>query len=832
MIQGFVKHQTLTLSYGTIVADTIDYLTAFFSFATDDWDGLTVWAHFVKGATEYDIALTDDMILESDHLNLSAGTWSVYLHGNAFDGATVTKRITTNAATLTVLASGALGEDPLPAVPASAAEQILAIAQDAGADAQAAAEAAQALAEAARNTAQGHATTATTQAGLASTAKGLAETAQGKAEDAQRASEEAQRLSELAKVDSESARDLAQGYSASAGQYAGAAAGSAGEAKGYRDAAEQHAANAAGSATTADAVLGASVRYDAAQTKTAAEKLQARANLDVYSKAESDVLVDELDAAKYDKVDVDTLLMTTLTTSNYVTVMRAWFAANGAAALEDLTALCDRWYQITRTGWTGGTIFNQPSVSDISTGTKTGNNAGLTCTPSTNAVAGQDDYAGLPLFACVDCNWYLDSAGEPHITAIDGIPSAAPFTRTTAARFVGVLQMAGWCKVLEEANTYSYLYTDQIGAAGYRPLPEAVRMDGTARNWVLHAKYVAGDDLASYAGVAPRPWDMSYLTCRTLYRAHGNQYCGKTSADDAFIKWMVYLKYASLTLDGIIQGCVSYYNNALKPAVAETNVERVIVTTAQGAALVAGSTVCLGSATYGSKSTQCSVVDRKKIKSIEAVTIEGTAYAAVNIENGGVKFNTTTELFLTTMHWYSGSCDAVKGNDGSPYSLTDGKNPSKVQGIEFAVGGYEIIADCILQYSTDGTNNFVKPYVCREAAKLATSITADYTACGYAAVCPAADGWGYIKKLGRDDNRPEIMFPRETGGSSTTFTRDAAYLLAASSGGYEWRALGALAHGAGAAGLSCLHADTGLSNAYWTILSRLSATGNRGEWAA
>lgn len=130
MIQGFVKHQTLTLAYGAIVADTIDYLTAFFSFATDDWDGLTVWAHFVKGETEYDIALTDDLILESDHLNLTAGVWSVYLHGNAFDGATVTKRITTNAATLTVLASGALGEDPLPAVPASAAEQILAIAQD------------------------------------------------------------------------------------------------------------------------------------------------------------------------------------------------------------------------------------------------------------------------------------------------------------------------------------------------------------------------------------------------------------------------------------------------------------------------------------------------------------------------------------------------------------------------------------------------------------------------------------------------------------------------------------------------------------------------------
>ena len=150
MIRGIVRGQILTLQYPTIAADTINYLTAAFDFCTSDWNGLTVWAHFTKGTTEYDILLTDDQILETDHLNLSEGIWSVYLHGNEFEGETVTKRITTTPALLTVLASGALGEDPLPEIPASAAEQILAVAQAAGADAQAAAETAQGLAEAAR----------------------------------------------------------------------------------------------------------------------------------------------------------------------------------------------------------------------------------------------------------------------------------------------------------------------------------------------------------------------------------------------------------------------------------------------------------------------------------------------------------------------------------------------------------------------------------------------------------------------------------------------------------------------------------------------------------
>lgn len=378
------------------------------------------------------------------------------------------------------------------------------------------------------------------------------------------------------------------------------------------------------------------------------------------------------------------------------------------------------------------------------------------------------------------------------------------------------------------------MYTDQIGAAGYYPLPEAVRMDGTVRPWVVHVKYVAGDDMGSYSGVAPRAWDLSHNTCLTEFHTRrGMRYCGGTSADGAFLKWMVYLKYASLTLDGIMNGCVSYRYTNYKPAVAETGVQRVLLTAAQAANLLVGSTVCLGTAAYTSKANQCSVVDRKRIVSITTVNVSGTDYAAINIDNGGMTFDTTTALFLTTMQWFAGSCDKVKGNDGSPTNPTGGKSPAMVQGIEILMGGYDIVCDCILNYTNDGTTSHVKPHVCRDATKLATSITADYKGWTLDLECPTgvtADS--YVKKLGRDNTRPEIMFPIIGDGSSTSYSRNAAYLRGgtALTGNSEWLSLGDLNTGE-KAGLSRLHADNILSGASWWILARLSATGNRGEWA-
>lgn len=130
MIYGSINCQKLSLASTYIVADTIDFLEAEFFFQSADWEGLEKWAHFTKGVEVYDIRLTEDRIRKEDHLNLTAGKWQVYLHGNEYNNGEVTQRVTTNEVTLYVEPTGTLDGEPFPEIPASVTEQILARLED------------------------------------------------------------------------------------------------------------------------------------------------------------------------------------------------------------------------------------------------------------------------------------------------------------------------------------------------------------------------------------------------------------------------------------------------------------------------------------------------------------------------------------------------------------------------------------------------------------------------------------------------------------------------------------------------------------------------------
>lgn len=120
MINAFIKGQSLKVVAPVIVADSIKYLEAKFHFQTSDWDGASKWAHFSKGDITYDVHLNhDDAITNEDNLNLSAGKWTVYLHGTN-DGT----RITTEKAYIEVKESGVLDGEPFPDVPVSALENL------------------------------------------------------------------------------------------------------------------------------------------------------------------------------------------------------------------------------------------------------------------------------------------------------------------------------------------------------------------------------------------------------------------------------------------------------------------------------------------------------------------------------------------------------------------------------------------------------------------------------------------------------------------------------------------------------------------------------------
>ena len=131
MIEGMIKGQKLRLSYPTVVADTLDYLKASFLFLSPEWTGLSKWVHFKNGDRVFTVALSDGQILAKDHLNLSEGIWTVYIHGERIENGEVVSRITTNSDMLLVEACGVLDGEPLPLTPPSVGEQILAKAEEA-----------------------------------------------------------------------------------------------------------------------------------------------------------------------------------------------------------------------------------------------------------------------------------------------------------------------------------------------------------------------------------------------------------------------------------------------------------------------------------------------------------------------------------------------------------------------------------------------------------------------------------------------------------------------------------------------------------------------------
>lgn len=125
LLRFTVRNQRLSGGRIRLVSDSVDYVEAFFDFRTEDWKGLSKWAHFSKGEVTYDINLAEDRITKDMHLNLEEGTWEVKLHGTDSEG---TMRITTDTAFVIVEAFGE-GFNPLPEIPLSAAEQIDAKAQ-------------------------------------------------------------------------------------------------------------------------------------------------------------------------------------------------------------------------------------------------------------------------------------------------------------------------------------------------------------------------------------------------------------------------------------------------------------------------------------------------------------------------------------------------------------------------------------------------------------------------------------------------------------------------------------------------------------------------------
>lgn len=459
-------------------------------------------------------------------------------------------------------------------------------------------------------------------------------------------------------------------------------------------------------------------------------------------------------------------------------------------------------------------------------GTLTDDSAGLTCTPSTESTAGNDPFAHLPQFWCLEVAAEKKADGSHDIYYVEHIDDAKDVR--SGEHLCWVLQKNTWKREWQDSE-YKHLKTRCHPASGYKRWPEGTDRTGKVHEYIAHPKYYAGigkdGKITCGTGLAPVN-RISHQTGVSKWRARGAQYSGASGSLVKFLDAMVRLKYGRKGNSGKIEGCTNY-NYQYTVAVSETGVERVILTKEQAANLLVGSAVMLGIQSGSDRNTASnySIFDGKLITAIETVTIETKEYSAVYIDNGGKAFDTEAgKSFLSTSPYYSGWNDNVLGRDGSRYSPTSGKEPGMIQGVEFMNGSYLIVSDELWQWSTDADGNYnFDCFKCYDQSKVGSSISENYDQIkGAHLVYPAgtSGAWTYITDNIIDD---DVLWPEATTASGSGVGVGAGfYRYPAASGVRAAWCFGYLNNG-GNGGVPCRNSNNGVSNANWN--GSLGATG-------
>ena len=520
--------------------------------------------------------------------------------------------------------------------------------------------------------------------------------------------------------------------------------------------------------------------------------------------------------------------------------------ADGEVPIRDLsvpqTALekaIENYYALRRTGKVYQTKLWKFASNPTSEGVKQLDNEGLVFEPSTDTSEGQDDYLNgqNPLFEWVHVNYVRDADGTARPTAIEGSSDY----KTTGAVDVGAMQMSFYWKWDTSNAEYDLITISDTPhpELGLEPWCECVKEDGTVVPWCIGSAYVSGEasdgKLRSQPNLKPAR-NQSYNNMITNYQDKGAGYWGAGAVRNAFQIIFNAIKGSTKNSQDLYAGCTNYnyqYGASIQSEEAHTYFP---VTNAQAGDLAVVSYVSVGYAgnNDGAENRdrgQASVhayADDVKILSIDTLDEDNMAvYLDIPEESA---FNTQPHVYteefsapiiLSTMHWYSGATDSVKGrHDGSPGSNTNGKYPYRVQGREYAVGGYIVASDTVMDIQADYTKKvLVAPKGVAHSSSDAT-IRSTYTEIGKIPAAAAgnnADWWIGDFGLSTDVGG---WWPSTEGSGSSQGTGDRCYAggADATSGTREYLQGGNLGSGSHA-GSSCLFCWGWLVWSAWNYLA-------------
>ena len=510
-----------------------------------------------------------------------------------------------------------------------------------------------------------------------------------------------------------------------------------------------------------------------------------------------------------------------------------------ADAQKILEQSIENYYALRRTGKAYQTKLWKFVANPTSAGEKLLDNAGLVFEPSTDTTEGQDDYLNgqHSLFEWVHCNYIRDDDGTARPIALEGDSNY----KTDGSVDVGAMQMSFWIKWDASNAEYDLITISDSPHPefGLEPWPECVKADGTVLPWCIASKYVSGmaadGKLRSQPGLKPER-NQSHNNMITNYQSKGAGYWGAGACRNTFQYIFNAIKGGTKNSQTLFAGCTSYnyqYEAAIQSAEAHTYFP---VANSQAGNLLVGSYVSVG---YGSNNNGTANIDRGqttvhayaddvKILSIEtlddnnmAVYLDIPEEDAFSTEPHAYTEEFSAPIILSTMHWWSGSTDTVRGrHDGSPGSNTDGKHPYRVQGREYAVGAYIVASDTVMDLQADYTKKVLVATKGVAHSSSESTIRSTYTEIGTIPAAAAGENAGWWIGDCEINNETGSWYPSTEGSGSSQGCGDRCYAggSGATSGMREYLQGGNL-WGGSDAGAACLYCWYWLGSGLWDFVA-------------
>ena len=521
--------------------------------------------------------------------------------------------------------------------------------------------------------------------------------------------------------------------------------------------------------------------------------------------------------------------------------------ADGEVPIRDLSVpqtvlekSIENYYALRRTGKVYQTKIWKFATNPTPTCEKLLDNAGLVFEPSTDTVEGQDDYLNgqHPLFEWIHCNYVRDEDdGTARPTALEGTSGYA----TTGAVDVGAMQMSFYWKWDASNPEYDLLTISDSPhpELGLVPWVESKKANGTVYPWCIGSAYVSGEasdgKLRSQPGLKPAR-KQSHNNMITNYQTKGAGYWGAGACRNTFQILFTLIKGATKSTQALFAGVTNYsfqYEAAIQSADSSTYFP---VTNAQAENIPVGCYVSVG---YGGNNDGTANNDRGQdtvhayaddVKVLSKVPLDDGANTAIYLDIPEESaFNTQphvyTETFsapiiMSSMHSWSGTTDVVLGHhDGSPVSNTDGSHAYRVQGREYAVGGYIVASDAAAWLNADGTRTVYVAKKGTDHSSTASVIQDTYKNVGAIPVGSGGAGGNWYVGDDSADADTGAWWPVAEGGGTSQGTGDYYNSGGSSSDTLREYLMGGCLGDGSYAGGSCLHLAYWLGGAIWSFLA-------------